>query len=91
MKSFVLLTALLVSGCVQSHYTQTVSVRTDATGKVLERVETETVQQGAKVSPSRLSTFTTYNLRVRGSKRNLVSRLGLEPRALALKGRCSTD
>ena len=51
MKSFVLLTALLVSGCVQSHYTQTVSVRMDATGKVLERVETQTVQQGGQGFP----------------------------------------
>jgi len=51
MKSVVLFAALMLSGCVPSHYTQTVSVRTDAAGKVIERIETETVTQGGQGFP----------------------------------------
>lgn len=35
----------LFSGCVQTHYTKSVSVKKDADGKIIERVETEAVVQ----------------------------------------------
>ncbi len=37
--------ALAVSGCVQLQYSKSVNVRKDASGKILEIVETETVVQ----------------------------------------------
>lgn len=45
---FVLLTCLVLSGCVRTLVTKEVQVKKDANGKVIETIETERIiQQGA--------------------------------------------
>lgn len=52
------LPTLLLSGCVQTQFTKSITVRRDADGRILERVESETMTQPMSTFQMRIDLMT---------------------------------